>query len=92
MQQFTDASAVVRAGGALGVPQAPSMQGLTEHEAQARRKRGEGNDTGAAPSRSYWDIARANLFNLFNNILFAIGVALIALGPTTMPLPASASA
>ena len=46
----------------------------------ARRQRGEGNDAGAAPSRSYWDIARANLFTLFNNILFVLGVALIALG------------
>lgn len=58
------------------------MQGLTEQEARTRRQRGEGNDTGAAPSRSYWDIARANLFTLFNNILFTIGVALIALGRT----------
>jgi cation-transporting ATPase E len=56
------------------------VQGLTEDEARARRQRGEGNDTGSTPSRSYWDIARANLFTLFNNILFTIGVALIALG------------
>ncbi len=56
------------------------VQGLTEGEARARRQRGEGNDTGGASSRSYWDIARANLFTLFNNILFTIGVALIALG------------
>lgn len=58
------------------------VQGLTEDEARARRQRGEGNDTGMAPSRSYWDIARANLFTLFNNILFTIGVALIAMGRT----------
>ena len=56
------------------------MQGLTENEARTRRKRGEGNDTGSRPSRSYWDIARANLFTFFNNILFAIGIALVALG------------
>jgi cation-transporting P-type ATPase E len=56
------------------------VQGLTEAEARARRQRGEGNDAGAQPSRSYWDIARANLFTLFNNLLFAIGGALIALG------------
>ena len=31
-------------------------------------------------SRSYVDIARANLFTFFNNILFAIGLALVALG------------
>jgi cation-transporting ATPase E len=56
------------------------VQGLTEAEARARRQRGEGNDAAIRPSRSYWDIARANLFSLFNNLLFAIGGALIALG------------
>src|SRR5919112_42638 len=56
------------------------LQGLTEGEARARLGRGEGNDTGKSPTRSYWDIARANLFTLFNNILFTLGVALIALG------------
>lgn len=80
MQQFSDASVALGSGGTLGVPSAPGIQGLTEREAQTRRQRGEGNDTGLAPSRSYWDIARANLFTLFNNILFVIGVALIALG------------
>jgi hypothetical protein len=47
---------------------------------QARRKQGLGNETHTWTSRSYWNIARANLFALFNNILFEIGVALIALG------------
>lgn len=59
-----------------------TIQGLTESEVQARRKQGLGNDAQIGPSRSYWDIARANLFTLFNNILFVIGVALIALGRT----------
>lgn len=54
--------------------------GLTESEVQARRKQGLGNDAASGPSRSYWDIARANLFTLFNNILFVLGVALVALG------------
>src|SRR4051794_1930355 len=62
------------------VPATPRSSGLTEREAEACRKRGAGNDTGGAPGRSYWDIARANLFTLFNNILFGIGVALIVLG------------
>lgn len=57
-----------------------AMQGLTESEARSRRERGLGNDTDTKSSRSYWDIARANLFTSFNNILFVIGVALIALG------------
>ena len=56
------------------------IQGLTEHEVKVRRGHGEGNDASIRPSRSYWDIVRSNLFNLFNNILFTIGVALIALG------------
>ena len=68
-------------GAALDTYEAPpAIQGLSEAEVRARRQRGEGNDTGTAPSRSYWDIARANLFTLFNNILFVLGVALIALG------------
>jgi cation-transporting ATPase E len=57
-----------------------TMQGLTEREVLARRRAGQGNDAAIGASRSYLDIARANLFSLFNNILFAIGVALIVLG------------
>ena len=56
------------------------VQGLTEDEAENRRRRGEGNDAGISSGRSYWDIARTNLFTLFNNVLFTIGVALIAVG------------
>jgi magnesium-transporting ATPase (P-type) len=55
------------------------IYGLTESEAQARRKQGLGNEAATGSSRSYWDIARANLFTLFNNILFVLGVALLAL-------------
>ena len=57
-----------------------TIYGLTESEAQARRHQGLGNDTAGGPSRSYWDIAQANLFTLFNNILFILGVALVSLG------------
>ena len=56
------------------------IQGLTESEARKRRERGLGNDAQVRSGRSYWDIVRANLFTTFNNILFAIGVALVALG------------
>jgi cation-transporting ATPase E len=56
------------------------IYGLTESEAQARRKQGLGNDTATGPSRSYWDIARATLLTLFTTILFVLGVALVALG------------
>ena len=56
------------------------VQGLTQQEVRARQGRGESNAASFRSSRSYWDIIRANLFNFFNNILFAIGIALIALG------------
>jgi cation-transporting ATPase E len=56
------------------------ITGLTNEEATARRERGEGNDFEVGTSRSYLDIIRANLFSFFNNLLFAIGIALIALG------------
>ena len=55
-------------------------QGLTEREARARRERGDGNNVAFATSRSYLDIARANVFNLFNGILVTIATLLIALG------------
>ena len=80
MQQPPGARAAGPAELASATPVTSAVSGLTEREAEARRKRGEGNDTGGTPGRSYWDIARANLFNLFNHILFAIGVAPIALG------------
>jgi cation-transporting ATPase E len=57
-----------------------AILGLTETEAQARRDRGEGNEVDFGTSRSYFDIARANVFNLFNGILITIVVLLVALG------------
>ncbi len=54
--------------------------GLRRAEVAERTARGESNASSFRSSRSYWDIINANLFNLFNNILFAIGIALIALG------------
>src|SRR5262249_36222238 len=56
------------------------VQGLTRQEVRVRQERGETNAASFRSSRSYWDIVRTNLFNFFNNILFAIGIALIALG------------
>ena len=57
-----------------------SIQGLTEQQVQAKRAQGLGNNVEQSSGRSYWDIARANLFTLFNNILFVIGIALISMG------------
>lgn len=56
------------------------LTGLTTQEVQAKRTQGLGNNVEQKSGRSYWDIVRANLFTLFNNILFVIGAALIAMG------------
>ena len=57
-----------------------AVVGLTEAEAQARRRRGEANTAVGGTSRSYATILRSNVFSFFNTILFVIGVALLALG------------
>ncbi|WP_204912503.1 HAD-IC family P-type ATPase [Microlunatus spumicola] len=57
-----------------------STTGLTTAEAEARRRRGEGNRAVSASSRTYGRILRTNVFNLYNSILFVIGAALLALG------------
>ncbi|MGI3781606.1 MAG: HAD-IC family P-type ATPase [Janthinobacterium lividum] len=54
--------------------------GLSTDEAAARLRRGEGNRTVSASSRTYGRILRTNVFNLYNTILFVIGGALLALG------------
>jgi cation-transporting ATPase E len=54
--------------------------GLSQQEAAARHRRGEGNVAVSASSRSYTRILRTNVFSFFNLILFVIGAALLALG------------
>lgn len=56
------------------------LQGLTEHEAIARRARGEGNNVALRTGRSYIDIIRQNVLTFVNIILFTIGGALLLLG------------
>jgi cation-transporting ATPase E len=56
------------------------LDGLSSSEAEARRRRGEGNRAVSASSRSYARILRTNVFNFYNSILFVIGGALLALG------------
>jgi cation-transporting ATPase E len=56
------------------------LDGLSSSEAEARRRRGEGNEAGSASSRSYARIVRTNVLNVYNTILFVIGAALLALG------------
>jgi cation-transporting P-type ATPase E len=54
--------------------------GLSQREAEARHRRGEGNVAVSASSRSYARIVRTNVFSFFTIILFVIGAALLALG------------
>lgn len=56
------------------------LRGLSGHEAEERRRQGKGNTTRDQGGRSALTIVRTNLFSLFNNILFVIGIALIAMG------------
>ncbi|MFW3170984.1 HAD-IC family P-type ATPase [Geodermatophilus sp. CPCC 206100] len=66
-------------GAELGAgPGAP--EGLSQREAEARHRRGEGNVAVSRSSRGYGQILRTNVFSFFNLILFTIGVALLALG------------
>lgn len=59
---------------------ATPLQGLSQQEVLQRRAQGLGNDHTIKTGRTYWQIAQANLFTLFNNILFVIALALIAMG------------
>lgn len=54
--------------------------GLSQREADARRRRGEANVAVTGSSRSYAMILRTNVFSFYNSILFVIGGALLALG------------
>lgn len=58
----------------------PVIRGLSEAEVTQRRQQGQGNNVQLSTSRSYSDIVRANLLNLINVILFAIGALMIAIG------------
>ena len=57
-----------------------STLGLSTSEAEAARRRGEGNVSVTGTSRTYVRILRTNVFNFYNSILFIIGGALLALG------------
>lgn len=54
--------------------------GLTEAEAQLRRAAGMGNTAPPPTSRTYLQIVRENVFTFINNILLALGVALVVVG------------
>lgn len=48
---------------------APSIQGLTQAEVNARLQRGESNNFKARVGRTYWQIIRDNVLNLFNIVM-----------------------
>jgi len=56
------------------------LSGLTSEEVASRHAAGQGNTLFTGTSRTYWDIARSNLFSFFNNILFTVGIILAVLG------------
>ena len=60
--------------------EATPLTGLTEVEAEARRRRGAANVAVTSSSRSYPTILRTNVFSFYNTILFVIGAALLGLG------------
>ncbi len=59
--------------------EADAITGLSSADVQARRRRGESNDYEARVGRSYWQIFRENVLNLFNIVLgsLLIGVVLL---------------
>ncbi|MCW2531789.1 MAG: Cation-transporting ATPase [Blastococcus sp.] len=59
---------------------AASTAGLSSSEAEARRRRGEGNTSVTGTSRTYTRILRTNVFSLYNIILFVIGAGLLVMG------------
>ena len=54
--------------------------GLTTAEVEARRTAGQTNAAALPTSRSYIRIVRDNVFTFINGVLFALAVALVALG------------
>lgn len=61
-----------------GASQSQDIEGLSSQDVQERIKKGETNNYQARVNRTYWDIIRENVFNLFNIILFTLlGIVLI---------------
>jgi cation-transporting ATPase E len=61
------------------LPPTPST-GLTDPEAAERRGRGLGNSAPPPTTRTYAQILRENVFTFINNVLFILGLALVAVG------------
>ena len=70
----------VEAGQRRGESQALETRvGLSQSEVEARQRRGESNDFEARVGRSYWDIFRENVLNLFNIVLGSLLLVVIIL-------------
>jgi len=59
---------------------ATPLTGLTDQEGVQRQALGLGNQAAIPTSRSYAQILRENVFTFINNVLFALGAALVLLG------------
>ena len=57
-----------------------SIVGLSSADVQQRLRRGESNEYEARVGRSYWDIFRENVLNLFNIVLGSLLIGVILLG------------
>ena len=73
------------AASAASIPGQPDLPptpegGLDDAEVARRRAAGLGNAPPPPTSRTYAQILRENVFTFINNILFALGVALVAVG------------
>lgn len=56
------------------------VAGLTDAEVAERRAAGKGNPPAPPSSRGYLQILRENVFTFVNNVLFALGIALVLVG------------
>ncbi len=60
--------------------QQQAIPSLSSADIQRRIQRGESNDYESRVGRSYWDIFRDNVLNLFNLVLGSMLVAVVAMG------------
>ena len=58
-----------------------TAQGLTAAEVLERVERGQTNDVPTSPSRTTWQIVRANVFTRFNAIVGSMLVLILTVGP-----------
>jgi cation-transporting ATPase E len=64
----------------------PSGRGLTSAEVAERVKRGESNQFKARVGRTYWEIVRDNVLNLFNIVLGLLLIVVVIMGDISTAL------